>query len=202
MTDIAFPTTIIKPREFELRLVSNTQIFTNPLIGSIRTRAVPGYRWRGRLTWGDLYPPDSAKVESFLTTLRGQENRLMLWNIMRPDIYGLGGGSPLVNGANQTGDLIVIDGAAHSITNWVLPGDMIGFDDILVMVKTAANTDGSGNVTVHFEPPMWKSPADNAPVALSMPKGRFVNISNEVSWRGTDTKISDHSLEVVETLSE
>lgn len=125
----------------------------------------------------------------------------MLFNLSRSVLRGAGGGTPLVNGAGQTGNTLAIDGLPNSITGVYLKGDMLGCSDMLFMVTVDANSNGSGQTTVTFEPPMWKVPADNAVITVVQPRGRFINTINQVKWLATDVRISQHSLEVAETLS-
>lgn len=79
------------------------------------------------------------------------------------------GGTPLSNGATQTGASIVCDGGSASITGYFKAGDVITFagtEDVDLVTKESlgvlkqfvvtadANTDGSGNVTVSIYPPV------------------------------------------------
>ena len=83
------------------------------------------------------------------------------------------GGTPLVNGANQTGTSLITDGWSNSITNVLLKGDIILLGEALgnvnavnpqsrvstgqprrFVVTANVNSDGSGNATIPISPAM------------------------------------------------
>lgn len=95
-----------------------------------------------------------------------------------PHTVGALGGSPVINGASQTGSSLTINGASNSITNWALKGDVftIGSGSTGVfavnpqnyrsttqlqqfVVTANASSDGSGNVTLSIYPPIVTSGA-------------------------------------------
>lgn len=111
-----------------------------------------------------------------------------------PHTVGALGGTPLVNGASQTGSSLVADGASNSITGWAKKGDVftIGTAGTATaphavnpqnyrnttqlqqfVVTSDTNSDGSGNITLPVYPPIVTSgayqtvtisPADNAAI--------------------------------------
>ena len=95
-------------------------------------------------------------------------------------------GTPLVKGASQTGNTLLIDGATASQTGYLKAGDYIqlgsGISQRLHMVTADANTDGSGNATLSIEPALRTSPADNLAITVANCKGVFRLNSNETSW--------------------
>ena len=117
----------------------------------------------------------------------------MKWNsdeLVGTRTVGTQGGTPLVNGAAQTGASLVTDGWSNSITNVVRAGDIFTLAGVYsvnpvtkvstgvlqqFVVTAAANSDGSGNATISISPSITTSgttqtvsgsPADNA--ALTM----------------------------------
>jgi hypothetical protein len=85
--------------------------------------------------------------------------------------FGAGGGTPLVNGASQTGSNLVIDGAPFTTTAWLKAGDIIKVAgrNIVFDVTADVNTDGAGNATIPIFPSLLvgQSPANNAAVTIS-----------------------------------
>lgn len=122
-----------------------------------------------------------------------------------PHTVGALGGSPVVNGASQTGSSLVINGATASVTGWAKKGDVFtvgtgangsfavnpqnyrSTTQLQQFVVTAdASSDGSGNVTLSIYPPIVTSGAyqtvTQAPVngqALT-----FVGAANTVTPQG------------------
>lgn len=117
-----------------------------------------------------------------------------------PHLNGARGGTPLVNGANQHSDAspqansqtLVLDAAGLSVTNWARAGDVFTIAGVFAINKNtgqaypylqpftvlnAANSDGSGNVTLTIAPAIVASatspyrnvsaaPADNAAITF------------------------------------
>jgi hypothetical protein len=88
----------------------------------------------------------------------------------RKTLFGVGTGTPLVNGATQTGSTIVTDG--WTISTLVLKkGDLITFNAITPVYDVTADgtSDGSGNLTISINPPIFAggSPAENAPITVT-----------------------------------
>lgn len=83
---------------------------------------------------------------------------------------GAGGGTPLVNGASQTGLTLVIDGATPSVAGWLLAGDRIGLaNGRLVEVAEDCDSDASGNVSVPLVNPIQSAPDDNSAIEIDAP---------------------------------
>ena len=76
-------------------------------------------------------------------------------------------GTPLINGANQTGDTIVTDGWTASVSGLLLKGDVISFADVYevnpqsyqstgrlqrFVVQKNVDSDGTGNATIQVSP--------------------------------------------------
>lgn len=89
---------------------------------------------------------------------------------------GYSGADPLVNGASQLGTTLVCDGVSNN-TLIVQEGDYksftIGTNIKLFRFTADATSDGVGNVTFNFEPPLHDSPANNAVVEINVPVTRF-----------------------------
>lgn len=94
-------------------------------------------------------------------------------------------GTPVVNGASQTGSSIAIDGLGAGQT--VLAGDWLqigsGTSAELKMNLTDATANGSGEITLaDIWPQIRTSPADNSTVVFTNPKGRFRLRENLRKW--------------------
>lgn len=87
-------------------------------------------------------------------------------------LRGAGGGTPLVNGANQNGQSLITDGWPNS-TLVLKARDPIAVEANLYFMLQDVTTDGSGNATLDMWPALRSSPADNAPITTVNPKGIF-----------------------------
>ena len=73
----------------------------------------------------------------FLLSLNGMAGSFLLGDPLGATASGNLGGTPLVNGANQTGASLSIDGCSNNITNWLKAGDYIqlGVDQVRHFIK-------------------------------------------------------------------
>ena len=166
-------------------LQSNTLVNVSPLSGQIQTVELPGARWTCELGYSALTDAEAAAMRALLVSLRGQANRLALWDFANPVPRGTQRGTPLVNGANQTGGTLNIDGCTTGQT--FLRGDMLSVPisspsrPHLCMV-VADVTAAAGAMTLTIEPPLPVAPADNAAITWDRPTAQFVLTDPEVAW--------------------
>jgi len=131
---------------------------------------------------------DAENWVAFLLSLKGQVGTFLLGD---PNCFAAQGsarttpGTPLVNGASQTGDTLIIDGLPTSVTGYLLPGDYIqlgsGSTAQLYKVLTQVDTSGGG-ATLDLWPNLRSSPGDNTAVVVANTKGRFRLKDNITQW--------------------
>ena len=182
MTTLAFPVLSVNPGTFEWRLESNTQILESPLTKAVQTIEQPGARWSATLGYINLIDPDVALLQAFLAQLRGMANRFTLANFERSTPRGIATGTPLVNGASQTGTSLNTKGWTASQTGIMKAGDYFTVNGELKMMAADANSDGTGLATLVFEPPLRASPADNAALTVNSPTATFMLRDSKVGW--------------------
>lgn len=197
------------PNLVAMQLTGNTGVFQSPLTGSIQTLDRGGLKWEAQYTFTNIRGDDRANLIGTLAALRAQANRL------RVPIYdnakrGAYGGTPLVDGASQTGNSINLKGLSISITQWIRKGDYISIDvngeHELKMATADSSSGGTGLIEVFFEPRLRTSPLDNAVVfvedgVLTKPQGIFLLSDSSVLWSsqpGKPTHRSVVSLAMVE----
>lgn len=201
MTILTWPVlTRAAPRLVRWGLTSNTMSFSSPLSGAMQTLEMPGARWRCSFVMENLSDADAALLQALLVQLRGQANRLLLHNFARPTPRGTATGTPLVNGASQTGVSLITDGWTAGITA-LRTGDFFGVNGELKMVTADAVADGSGNATISFEPPLRSSPADNAAITTNKPLAIFMLSSPDSGWDTQPYRISNVPLDLIENWS-
>lgn len=200
MTTLTWPTlTRSAPRVLDWSLVPNTQSFSSPLSGAVQTVEMPGARWKASFMMENLTEADAALLQAFLVTLRGRAGRFYLYNFARSAPRGTASGTPLVKGAAQTGNTLIIDGCAVGAT--LLAGDYFNVNGELKMVVAAATANGVGEMTLTFEPPLRSSPADNAAVTLTQPTATFMLANDELKWNTQPGKFSTFPLDCIEAWS-
>lgn len=191
-----------------MELVGNTGLFASPLVASAQTLG-RSTKWSARYLFNQMRDDDRADLIGTIVSLRGQENRLRLPVFDNPK-RGAYGGTPLVDGASQTGFVLNIKNASLNVTNWIRKGDYISVEVAgeheLKMATLDANSDGAGLVAVTFVPRLRASPADNAIVrvedgVLDKPEGIFVLEDPTAGWSsrpGFPSKITAVSLAMTE----
>jgi hypothetical protein len=200
MAVITYPTNMPGPESCRWELASNTQVSISPLSGQVQTQELPGARWRVSID----YPPvrDAAiraTMRAFFASMRGQANRVDLWPFDCPRLRGTGAGTPLVNGASQTGASLITDGWTAATT--VLKGDYLSVGQQLFMASADGTASGGGAMTISVEPPIRTSPADNAAITITKPKARFMLADPTIGWRIDSNFLTGFSADFIEVFS-
>jgi hypothetical protein len=129
---------------------------------------------------------DHALVRSFLFALNGKEGTFTMGPENSKTPRGVMTGSPVVNGAGQTGRTLSTRGWTNSITGIVKAGDWIqlgsGATAHLYQVVQDASSNGSGIASLELGRPLLSSPADGATITVSNPVGVWRLTSNAVDW--------------------
>ena len=133
----------------------------------------------------DLLNRDQAEAyNSFVLKLKGKLGTFLFSPPGSESPRGAVTGTPLVNGASQTGNTLNIDALPVSTTGVFLAGDFIqlgtGAGSRLYKVLDNADSDGSGQAALTIAPKIVVSPADNSSVVYSSPKGVFRSKDNLV----------------------
>ena len=180
-------------QSIEIRAVNAVAYSRSPFTFAGQAFAYSGQMWTADVTLKPMKRADAEQWNAWLLSLRGQLGTFLMGDPMGATARGVATGTPLVNGASQTGGSLVIDGATNSTTGWLLAGDYIqlgsGSSARLHKVLADANSDGSGNVTLDIWPHIRVAPADNATVTVSNAKGLFRLSSNEQAFSINESAI-------------
>jgi len=196
------------PKVVTMSIIGNTGLFSSPLISSAQTIA-RSTKWNATYQFTNMREDERADLLGTIAALRGQDNRLRVVVFDNPK-RGAYGGTPLVDGASQTGFALNIKGASLSTGNWIRKGDyfsvLVGTEHELKMATADANSDGAGLVVLAFTPKLRASPANDAAIfvedgVLTKPQGIFMLQSADTSWQsrpGNPSKISSVTLSMTE----
>lgn len=127
-------------------------------------RITGGHRFKFTLDYNDSLTRD--QYEPLFAFIQKQKNSFDTFTVTLPDKVtprGVATGSPLVNGASQTGSSIITDGWSASVTGIMKAGDILKFSGHtkVYMVTDDANSNGTGQATINISPALMSSPADN-----------------------------------------
>jgi hypothetical protein len=165
------------PRTILPRRVSPAN-FPGPMIsegetGKLQLRAFTNAGRRWRETFSALSTADAATL-GFLATIHDYWRSGTIFDIshrMYLTPKGVATGTPLVNGASQTGASLVTDGWSANVTGILKAGDVIKIAGLNLVYDITAdvNSNASGQATLSLSPPIFsgQSPADNAALTVT-----------------------------------
>lgn len=182
-------------------------VTASPFSGSQQVQRHNGQWWEADVG----LPPftkvaDSDEWEAFFLKLNGAYGTFLMGDPTKATPRGAAAvtpGTPLINGAGQTGQVLNIDGAPNNVTNYLRAGDMLqigtGLNARLYRVLNDANSNGSGQVSLDIWPALRQATTDNQPVIVSNAVGLFRLAVNTVpfSRRPKVTTLSFSAVEVV-----
>jgi hypothetical protein len=191
-------------RSVELRSTNAVAYSRSPFTFAGQAFAYPGQMWQADITLPPMKRADAEQWIAWLVSLRGQLGTFLLGDPLGQTARGAATGTPLVNGEEQTGDSLIIDGAATDVTGWLKAGDYIQLgsngSSRLHKVLADANSDGSGNVTLDIWPSIRTAPADNATVTVANTVGLWRLSGNESSWSINEASIYGISFSAMEAV--
>lgn len=199
---LSFPSVGI--RSMNIRARNVVGISASPFTGQQQVYKHQGQWWEAEVTLPPMKRADAEQVVAFLLSLNGVYGTFLLGDPANTAPRGVGTGTPLVYGADQTGSELITDGWTTSTTGILKAGDWIqlgtGSATRLYKVLADANSDGSGIATLDIYPNLRQSPADNAQIIKSSPKGQWRLSSNDTNWSIDEASIYGITFACVEAL--
>lgn len=201
MTTLSLPT-YKDFTEFRFSLASNIITFTSPLDGTVQTIEFPGARWMMTANLPPMRRSSAAAWQAFFAKLRGMSGRFYAGDHNATTPQGTALGTPLVKGASQTGTTLITDGWSINQAGALLAGDYFQVGTELKMVVSTVASDGAGEATITFEPPLRAAPADDAPIITTNPVCvmRLAN-NDQAGWDITGSGIYGMAFSAVEVFS-
>jgi hypothetical protein len=171
-------------------LEANTQTFESPLNRATQRLELAGQRWRASYTLPRMTRSQAAAWIAFFLQCKGRAEKFTAYDPDWKVNLGAWSGTPLVMGAGQTGNSLIIDGATASVTNWAKAGDYFTVNSELKRLVANANSNGSGQVTLTFEPYLRTAPADNAVISCNPATCTMIMTDDIISqWQSNHNKI-------------
>lgn len=185
---ITYPLSLPNANIAKVRMVANdvVGVSQSPFTAAQQVYRYTGQFWEADITLPPMKRADAEYWISFLMKLNGPYGTFLLGDPNGQTARGVATGTPLVNGASQTGNELVTDGWTNSTTGILKAGDYIqlgtALSSRLYKVLDDVNSDGSGNATLTVWPDLRTAPADNATITVASPKGLFRLNSAQTSW--------------------
>ncbi|MFZ9264955.1 MAG: hypothetical protein ACO222_07310 [Polynucleobacter sp.] len=179
----------------KIRLSANSVvgISMSPFTAKQQVYKYTGQYWEAEITLPPMKRSEAEYWISFLLKLNGSYGTFLLGDPNGATARGVATGTPLVNGASQTGNELVTDGWTTSTTGILKAGDYIqlgtGSSAKLHKVLDDVDSDSSGNATITIWPDLRSAPSDNAAIVVSGAKGVFRLSTNQSDWDVNEASI-------------
>ncbi|MGE0206043.1 MAG: hypothetical protein AB7E70_20930 [Hyphomicrobiaceae bacterium] len=182
-------------------LRGNTAAFISPFNGFSMTVEQIGAMWHAQYTLPPMSRSQAAAWLAFLVNLNGRGGRFYGYDPDCRTPRGTWAGSPVVNGSNQGGASLILDGFTAGAT--VRAGDYFQVGTELKMVTADGTADGSGNLTVSFKPVLRGPPADDAAIVSTNPVCIMMLADDEqAAWDADMVSLFGVSFSAVEAIHE
>lgn len=183
----SYPLSLPNTNIASIRLVARNAVSVSqsPFTYSQQVYRHQGQAWEADISLPAMKREDAEAWVGWLLRLRGQYGTFMLGDPSGATPRGSASGtpgSPVVNGASQTGDEINIDGLPPSVTGYLKAGDYVQIGTTLHKVLEDVNTSALGAATLNLFPAVRVAPADGAIVTVSNCRGLFRLSTNDTSW--------------------
>lgn len=171
---LSFPTNLgISSFKMGLRYASSMS--ESPFTFQEQVYLHSGEMWNIEVQMPSMRRDDAEEFNAFLLELKGKYGTFLFGDPNAAAPRGTWTGTPLVKGASQTGNTLLIDGLTPGATG--LKGDYFtlgsGSTSRLHKLTKDFTANGSGEATAEFAPSLRASPADNAPLTTTNAKGVF-----------------------------
>lgn len=187
---ITYPLTLpthtgIRSSRFEL--VRRTAVVESPFSGKIQVHSYDSFaQWKATIELPRMKKPDWQLWTAFFLKLRGRRGTFLMGDPDYTDNTGLASGTLTTSGAASAGaNSVTITGLSLSQTNSFKAGDYISLNSQLLMIIDNANSNGSGNATVEFEPQLKADVSSGTSVKYSSedpPVGKFRLDTDITGW--------------------
>lgn len=168
------------------------------------------YKWPGERWVIDFRLPPSVERDifeewvAFALKLKGKWGRFLMGLPNHGTPRGVATGTPLVDGALQTGGTLLTKGWTPGVTGILKQGDCVqlgtGSTARLHKLLNTPDSDGSGNATLEITPDLRYSPSDSAAIIVNNPRGLFKMTDNNVSWSIEPGPVYRYSFQAMEPL--
>ncbi|KKN45867.1 hypothetical protein LCGC14_0678620 [marine sediment metagenome] len=178
---LALPTVGLFVR-FSLTTQSANAESVSPFTFERQIQTHQGMLWLAGITLAPMKRASAEEWRSFFLKLNGKQGTFLMGDLGAKFPRGIAAGTPLVDGAGQTGQELDTKGWTTEITGILKAGDYIqigtGLTSRLYKNLNDVNSDSGGLATLDIWPRLRESPANSAVIVVSEPKGLFRLSSN------------------------
>lgn len=191
-----------------LRAVNAVSISQSPFTFKQQVIAHQGQRWEAEVTLPPMKRADAEVWVSFLVSLQGSRGTFTMGDPNAAAARGSASstpGTPVVNGASQTGQSLTVDGLPASASGYLKAGDYIqlggGSSATLHKVLEDVTSNASGQATLELWPYIRTAPADGATIVVGSTVGVFRLASNQTDWAINNAAIYGITFAAIEAVA-
>lgn len=205
----SYPINLPNTNIAKIRLIANNAvaISESPFTFSQQVYRHQGQSWEADISLPPMKRADAEAWISFILRLRGQFGTFLMGDPSSATPRGsasVAAGTPVVNGASQTGDFLNIDGLPINESGYLLAGDYIQLGSAatatLHKVLEDVNSDGLGAATLNLFPAVRIAPSDGAAITVTNCVGKFRLSGNETMWDVNESSIYGVTFGAVEAI--
>lgn len=182
---LEFPSTLVGIANITIDPIAAVGMSQSPFSFAQNTADWTGQMWGLKLTTVDLDIDEGSELEAFLTALNGRQGTFLIGDPAKSTPRGVATGTPVVDGADQTGSVLNTKGWTPNVTGILKKGDYIQLGTTsaarLYRLLTDANSDASGLAALDIWPRLRLSPTDEQTIIVENTVGRFRLLSNRGS---------------------
>lgn len=171
---------------FALRQINVVGKTTSQITLQRQTQVFIGQAWEVIASLPVMTRVEAAPWIAFFSSLEGIRGSVVIGDPLAATPLGIGTGTPLVDGASQTGQTLNTKGWTVSQTGILKAGDYLqlgtGGGSQLHLVLTDANSDGAGLAAFDLWPRLRSSPIDGATIFVNNTVGVFALDTNLFEW--------------------
>ena len=194
-----YPTTI-NFMSLDIESTTNTLV-SMAQSGRRNVRQTGTHKWRFMGRYTTLTREQFMPIFAFIMA---QEGRFETFDFVPPDLatpQGNPSGSPTVNGASQTGTSLITQ-AWQASTLIFKAGDVFKCNghNKVYMITEDITSDGLGNATLKFQPPLVQSPVDLEDLTVTNVPFKVQLMSDLSKYSLTKPILYDFSVEFIEVI--
>lgn len=178
----------------------STQGFSSDLNGVEQTKELPGAKWKCTRTYTQREGLEARKLQAFVSSLRGTSGRF--W-VVPGDWHPLGTamGSPEVSSPVLRGvTSLPTTGWDINQVNALEIGDWFEVNGELKKTTSVVESDGSGDATIEFAPPLRIGVGSGTQVRITEPRCRMKIKADDNQWNLSSPIIYAMDFDMVEAL--
>jgi hypothetical protein len=197
---VPMPATPSAPATVEFTAMDTVAVSISPFTGQQQVQDWQASWMEASVSMPALIHAQAQEWIAFLMSLRGQAKVFQLGDPLATAACGSRLGTPLVDGAGQTGYLLATKGWTASSVGVLLPGDWIQIGYRIYRTLEIATADGAGKLVLSIWPQLRESPADGDVITLNNTKGLWRLASERRKWSVTGSRTYGMQFEIREAL--